>query len=71
MILTVQADDCSSGEGGKSVTAISDNESSWAGGATLECEMKMAGGRVNGKLGAGASKRARHVCRDALDMITA
>ena len=57
--LTVQADDWS--EVGKSVPAISDTESSWAVGATLECETNMAGGRVNGKLGIGASKRARHV----------
>ena len=61
VIFILQVDDCSSGEGVKSVTVISDNESSWAGGATLECEMNMAGGRVNGKSGIGASKRARHV----------
>ena len=46
-------------------------ESSAVGGATLEYDTNRTGGSVKGKSGAGASKRARHVCREAFDTITA
>ena len=46
-------------------------DSSTFGGATLESDTNKTGGSVKGKSGAGASRRARHVCREAFDTMTA